>query len=193
MRFENTRTRFGVIAQSFHWIIAALIVLQFVLGPIPDDLPPGQQIMIPFGLDKLGVLLRHRSFGMTVLMLVVLRTLWRLRSPPPDLPAPMTKAERTLARISHIAFYVLIFSMPLTGWMMSTADGDSVSWFGLFTWPSLVGKNQQAYEFLRDAHHFLGRALFFLTLLHIVAALKHQFWNKDGVLARMLPFTRAGR
>ncbi len=193
MPIENTRTRYGGIAQSFHWIVAVLIVQQFILAPIPDDIPAGRDIPIPFGLDKLTVLLRHKSFGMTVLLLVILRALWRLRSPPPDLPAHMNTAERALARTSHIAFYVLLFCMPLTGWMMSTADGHPVAWFGLFTWPSLVGKNPQAFSWLRDTHHFLSHVLFFLALFHVAAALKHQFWNKDGVLARMLPFTRAGR
>ena len=193
MRFENTRTRYGVIAQGFHWLIAAMIVLQFVLAPIPENVPAGRDIPIPFGLDKLGLILRHKSFGMTVLVLVILRALWRLRSPPPALPAPMNTAERALARTSHMAFYVLLFSMPLTGWTMSTAAGYPVSWFGLFTWPTLVAKNQQSFELLRDTHHFLSHVLFFLAIFHILAALKHQFWNKDGVLARMLPFTRAGR
>ncbi len=193
MQVENSRTRYGTLAQSFHWIIAALIVTQFVLAPIPDNLPPGVQMPIPFGLDKLGLVLKHKSFGMTVLMLVILRLIWRLRSPPPELPAHMKGAERALAKTSHIAFYVLLFCMPLTGWMMSTADGHPVSWFGWFTWPSLVGQNQRAFEWLRDTHHFLSHVLFFLAIFHVLAALKHQFWNKDGVLARMLPFTKAGR
>jgi cytochrome b561 len=177
--------RYGALAQLFHWTIAALIVTQFTLAWTADDLP--------LGTRKLGLLAWHKSFGMTILMLAILRLVWRLRTPPPALPSGMSRFERIAARTTHIAFYVLLFAMPLAGWMMSSAKNYAVSWFGLFTWPNLIGKNEAAFDFLRATHDTMSDVLFAIAVLHILAALKHHFWNRDDVLKRMLPFTKAGR
>jgi cytochrome b561 len=180
---QSQPSRYGALAQVFHWVIAALIVTQFTLAWMADGLP--------LGMHKLALLARHKSFGMTVLMLAILRLLWRLKNPPPALPAGMTPIERFLAQATHIAFYVLLFAMPLTGWMMSSAKNYSVSWFGLFTWPNLIGKNEDAFNFLKSTHEILSYLLLTIAVLHILAALKHHFWNKDDVLVRMLPFTKS--
>jgi len=172
--------RYGAAAQTFHWLIAALVVVQFTLAYLAEGLP--------IGVRQLALLARHKSFGMTILMLAVLRLLWRLKHPPPGLPAGMMPWERTLARATHVAFYVLLFAMPLTGWTMSSAKNYSVSWFGLFTWPDLIGKSETAFGLLRATHIVMSDVLLALAILHVLAALKHHFWNKDGVLLRMLPF-----
>ncbi len=190
MQMENSRTSYGAFARTLHWLIATLIVVQFLLAPIPENLPPGIHVDPPFGLDKLGLLMRHKSFGMTVLMLMLLRVIWRWRSPPPALPPQMKTAERGLARVSHIAFYVILLAMPVSGLLMSSAKGFSTTWFNVWTWPNLIGRNEQAFDVLRTTHDTLSRVLFFLALLHILAALKHHFWNKDSVLVRMLPFSK---
>ncbi len=135
--------------------------------------------------------MRHKSFGMTVLLLMIVRLFWRRRSPPPALPATMKPLQRHLARISHVAFYVILFAMPLSGWLMIQAKGSSASWFGLWTWPNLIAKSDAAFGVFSLTHVVLGRLLFFLALLHIAAALKHHFWDRDGVLVRMLPFGRS--
>jgi cytochrome b561 len=183
MPITTRPTRYGAVAQSLHWIIAALIVTQFALGWTAVDLPLGAQ--------KLALFARHKSFGMTILMLAVLRLAWRLTHSPPPLPSGMTPIERQLARATHIAFYVLLFAMPLTGWTMSSAKHYSVSWFGVFTWPDLIGKDEAAFVILRDTHDYLSYMLFAIAVLHVLAALKHHFWNKDDVLRRMLPFTKS--
>jgi cytochrome b561 len=180
---QSSSTRYTAVAQTLHWVVAALIVTQFTLAWMGDDLP--------LGVHKLALLARHKSFGMTVLMLVVLRLLWRLFNRPPELPAGMSKIERLVAKATHIAFYLLLFAMPLTGWLMSSAKKYSVSWFGLFTWPDLIGKNEHNFDLLRETHEILSYALLALAILHILAALKHHFWNKDDVLLRMLPFTKS--
>ena len=176
---QSSPTRYGAVAQAFHWLIAALVATQFTLAYLADDLP--------IGAHKLALLARHKSFGMTVLMLAILRLLWRLKNPPPELPDHMTPLERKLARATHIAFYVLLFAMPMTGWLMSSAKNYSVSWFGLFTWPNLIPQNETAFTILRNTHDLMSWALFVIAVLHILAALKHHFWNKDDVLLRMLP------
>jgi cytochrome b561 len=174
--------RYSVPAQLFHWVIAALIVTQFVLARLQENLP--------LGARKLALLARHKSVGMTILMLAILRLAWRLRHQAPPLPSTMRPFERWAARATHTAFYVLLFAMPLTGWMMSSAKNYSVSWFGLFTWPNLIGKNEHAFNFLRSTHDILSDVLFAIAVLHILAALKHHFWDRDDVLVRMLPSNR---
>ena len=191
MRTTPASTRYGNVARSFHWLVAALIVVQFLLAPLPENLPPDIHLDPPFGMDKLGLLARHESFGMTVLMLMVARALWRWRNAPPDLPETMKPAARFLARTTHIAFYVILIAMPLSGWMMTSAKGASASWFELWSWPGLIGQNDQAFGLLRATHGTLSRVLFVLVTLHVAAALKHHFWNKDAVLMRMLPFGRS--
>jgi cytochrome b561 len=182
MPMQATPNRYTVVAQSLHWIIAALIATQFTLAWMADDLP--------LGMRKLALLARHKSFGMTLLMLGLLRLAWRLFNSPPPLPEGMSKTERFLARATHIIFYVLLFAMPLTGWLMSSAKNYSVSWFGLFTWPDLIGPNDRSFEVLKQTHEMLSNVLFAIVILHVLAALKHHFWNKDDVLKRMLPFTK---
>jgi len=182
---RSSPTRYTAVAQLFHWIIAALIVTQFALAWTAADLP--------LGMHKLAVLARHKSVGMTVLMLAILRLLWRFKNPPPELPAGMTPLERALAHATHVAFYVLLFAMPLTGWMMSSAKNYSVSWFGLFTWPNFIAQSDAAFDFLRSTHDYLGYALFVIAVLHVLAALKHHFWNKDDVFLRMLPLTKSSK
>src|SRR5579862_6769875 len=153
-------TRYSALAQLFHWVIAALIVVQFTLARLADPLP--------LGVHKIALLARHKSFGMTILMLAVLRLLWRLGHRAPPLPAGMSRFERLAARGTHLAFYVLLFAMPLTGWMMSSAKNYSVSWFGLFTWPDLIGKNETAFDFLRATHDTMSNVLFAIAVLHIL-------------------------
>src|SRR6202034_1479549 len=118
MPSPNVPTRYSAVAQSFHWIIAALIVTQFVLAYAADDLP--------LGAHKLALLARHTSFGMTILMLAILRLLWGFKNPLPGVAAGITPLERFHRRASHAAFYVLLFIMPVTGWMMSSAKNYSV-------------------------------------------------------------------
>ena len=185
MQSQNPPARYTAVAQALHWLIAALIVTQFTLAYLADDLP--------IGAHKLALLARHKSFGMTVLMLAIFRLLWRLGHAPPPLPSGMTPLERMLARGTHMAFYVLLFAMPLTGWLMSSAKNYSVSWFGLFTWPNLIGKNETAFKLLLATHETLSFVLFAIAVLHILAALKHHFWDKDDVLLRMLLPAKAAK
>jgi cytochrome b561 len=175
--------RYTPIAQTLHWLIALLIVVQFVLAKMAAHLP--------LGMRKLSLLAEHKSFGMTILVLVVIRLIWRLTHAPPALPPQMRGVERWLARASHISFYVVLFAMPLSGWLMSSAKNYSVSWFGAFTWPNLIGPNEAAFNAFRTLHHLLGNLLIALASLHILAAMKHHFWNRDDVLVRMLPRFRS--
>ena len=89
-----------------------------------------------------------------------------------------------------MSLYVILFAMPLSGWLMSSAKNYSVSWFGAFTWPNLIAPNEAAFNNLRALHHLLSKLLFAIASLHVLAAFKHHFWNRDNVLVRMLPAFR---
>ncbi len=175
--------RYTPMAQTLHWLIALLIVVQFVLAKMAAHLP--------LGMRKLSLLAEHKSFGMSILVLVMMRLIWRLTHAPPPLPPQMRHVERWLATASHVSFYVLLFAMPLSGWLMSSAKNYSVSWFGAFTWPNLIEPNETAFNALRTLHHLLGNLLIALASLHVLAAIKHHFWNRDDVLVRMLPRLRS--
>ena len=162
-------------------MIVALIITQFVLATIADDLP--------LGMQKLAMLARHKSVGITILALAILRLLWRRLSPGPALPTSLKRYERLLANVTHHGLYLLLFLTPLAGWLMSSAKHYPVSWFGVVQLPDLISPNASAYLVLHEAHELLAYAIAGLAALHAAAALKHHFILKDGVLKRMLPFT----
>jgi cytochrome b561 len=180
MTFRNTTRSWGTLSKAFHWIIVLLIVNQWLIGNRADALPNG--------LEKLQALAWHKSFGMTILMLAVLRLAWRLMNPVPDLSAETKPWERVLAKLSHVLLYALIFAIPLTGWMMSSARNFPVSWFKLFQFPDLVAPAEATFRQMQHLHHLLFNVLVGVALLHIAGALKHHFIDKNDVLKRMLPF-----
>ena len=182
MTFRNTTARWGHFSQFLHWLIVVLLVTQVTLASIADDLP--------LGMKKLAMLARHKSVGITILGLAVIRLLWRWTNPTPPLPANLKPYERFLAHVTHAGLYVILFAMPLSGWAMSSARGFPVSWFGFIQLPDFVPKNKALYDALLETHETLAWALYVIVALHVLAALKHHFMLKDTVLKRMLPFTK---
>ncbi len=182
MSLRNTTARWGAIAQGLHWLIVILIIAQVVLASLADELP--------LGMKKLAMLARHKSVGITILALAIIRLLWRWMNPTPPLPGNLKPYERWLAQFTHAALYILLFAMPLSGWMMSSARGFPVSWFGFFQLPDLVPKSRPLYDGLVATHEMLAWVLGAVVALHVAAALKHHFILKDHTLRRMLPFTR---
>jgi cytochrome b561/polyisoprenoid-binding protein YceI len=183
MSIRNTRQRWGHLAQFLHWLIVALIVLQAALGLTG--------MLLPLGVEKIAVLARHKSIGITILALATLRLIWRWLNPTPLLPPNLEPLERFLAQCTHVALYVLLFAMPLTGWTMSSARGFPVSWFSLFQLPDLVPRSEALYDALVRTHAALAIALACTVTLHIAGALKHHFVLKDDTLRRMLPSGRS--
>jgi cytochrome b561 len=181
MALRNTTRRWGAVSQLLHWLIVALIIVQVTLASLADDLPAGAR--------KLTLLARHKSFGITILGLALLRLAWRWLNPTPELPTTLKPYERALARFTHAALYVLLFAMPLSGWTMSSARGFPVSWFGLVQLPDLVPKNKTLYEALLTTHGTLACVLGAVVALHVAGALMHHFKLRDDVLRRMLPFS----
>jgi len=181
MPFRNTKRSWGSLSKALHWLIVLLIINQWVIAERADDLT---------GFQKFTALNWHKWFGMTIFMLAIVRLVWRLANPVPDLTAETRPWERVLAKISHALLYTLIFAMPLTGWIMSSARAFGVSWFNLFAFPNLVGKNEHIYELTHGLHEVLFNVLVAVAVLHALGALKHHFIDRNDVLKRMLPFVK---
>ena len=181
MNFRNTTTSWGTLSKALHWIIVLLIINQWLIAERADDLA---------GLAKLQALAWHKSFGITIFMLAVVRLVWRWTNPVPSLEGFTKSWERLLAHLSHLLLYGLIFALPITGWLMSSAKAYSVSWFHLFQLPDLIGKSQPMFELMHDTHKILFKVLVGVAVLHAAGALKHHFIDRNDVLKRMLPFGR---
>jgi len=176
---RNSPERYGIISQTLHWIIVVLVSIQFVVGSIAADLP--------LGMQRLILLSRHKSIGMTIFTLMILRLLWRLANPVPQLPVKMPGPEQHLARLTHWLFYILLLCIPVAGWTNSSASNLTVSWFGIFNWPDLVNPDKHIATIAKETHKILVWTLLVIISLHAVAALRHHFILKDNILARMLP------
>lgn len=179
MSRTNDPQRYGAVAQTLHWAIVVLLIVQFTLALLADDLPRGA--------EKLALITQHKSFGITILALAILRIVWRLLNQPPALP-PMPRWQRVAAQCSHWGMYALLLVMPLTGWMYSSSADRAVTWFGLFQLPDLVGPSKPLNDLMHELHETCATALLVLIGVHVAAALKHHFWDRNGLLWRMLPF-----
>lgn len=185
---RNSAERYGAVAQLLHWLVMLLVVVQFVLGNLAES--AGERGGPAGMMDQLVLLTRHKSIGITIGVLVLIRLSWRVFSPAPSFPTAMGAIERTLAKATHYGFYVLLLLMPISGWLMSSAANFPVSYFGLFTLPNMVSPDDALKELLQELHHLAATVLLSLVLVHVAAALKHHLWDRDDVLLRMLPIAK---
>lgn len=177
MAWRNTSERWGALARLFHWVIVLMLIGQFIMAELAEDLP--------LGMEKIALLARHKSVGITILLLAVLRLGWRALNPTPRAPTG-ARWEHALARGAHVALYGLLFAMPLSGWMMSSAKNYPVSWFNVLPLPNLVPVSESIYEFMHETHELLATTLIVIAAAHVLGALRHHFIKRDDVLKRML-------
>jgi cytochrome b561 len=171
-------TPYTRIAIALHWIVAALIVAVVGIGLYAVSLELSPQ--------KLKLYSWHKWLGVTVFLLAVARLVWRARHPAPAPVASLRPWERRLAGVTHALLYVLLLAVPLSGWLMSSAAGFPVVYFGLLPLPDLVDKNKELAEILKVVHFVLNKTMLALVVLHVVGALKHHFVDRDATLLRML-------
>jgi cytochrome b561 len=192
---DDIRLRYGTVAMIFHWLIAALIIINLALGLYFADLPRSD----PWTYELTQL---HKSIGLTVLALSILRLAWRLTHPVPPLPTDLYWGFRFVARATHYLFYFLIIAIPLSGWLMASAStlGLPTNYFHLFSWPNLWfmahlprTEKMALHEPLKSIHKVLAWSAIVLIPLHIAAALYHQFIRHDDVFLRMLPRRRRSR
>ncbi len=169
--------RYSTTAMLLHWLIALLIFVLFPLGLYMHGLK--------LSPTKLHLYSYHKWAGITVLLLAILRLAWRTTHRPPALLMP--RWQQTASSAVHALLYLLIIAVPLSGWLMSSAKGVQTVWFGILSLPDLVAKDKALGHLLGSVHQILNYTLLVLVTLHIAAALKHRFIDRDDVLARMLP------
>jgi cytochrome b561 len=145
---------------------------------------------LPLGLTKLYAFAWHKWIGLTVLVLTLARLGWRLRHPPPALPATVTRWERALAPRAHLLLLALLLALPVSGWLMSSAGGVKVIWFGALPMPDLVPRDPDLFAALRTLHHWLAWILIGALVSHLGAVVRHDVLRRDGIFRRMSPFTR---
>ncbi len=193
MSAKNTAVRYGTVAMTLHWLIALLIIGNlcsgiFLANIMDDDNP------LHFTFIQM-----HKSIGLTVLMLSVLRLLWRLVNPVPPLPPGMSLPLRIAARGTHYLFYFLIIAIPLSGWAWasSSTTGIPTFYFGLFQWPNIPfladlphGAKIANSHMFHGYHVYLAYSTAVLLVLHVGAALYHHYQRRDEVLKRMWPGAR---
>jgi len=170
-------SRYTATAIRLHWLIALALLGTFSLGLYMHELP--------LSPDKLKLYSWHKWAGVTIFFLVLLRMAWRLGHRPPPLPATMPAWQLQVTAVVHGALYLLMFAVPLSGWLMSSAKGFQTVWFGVLPLPDLVSKSESLGRFLEEAHEVLNFTLAGLVVLHIAAALKHHFIDRDDVMTRM--------
>ncbi|HKY01004.1 MAG TPA: cytochrome b [Burkholderiales bacterium] len=165
-------------AKTLHWLIALLILGLFCLGLYMADLR-----LSPL---KLKLYSYHKWAGVTVFALALLRVCWRLRHQPPPLPVSQPLWQQRAAHAGHFLLYVLMLAAPLSGWLMSSALGFQTVWFGVLPLPDLLDKNKELGEGLKLLHRYLNYSFMVVVVGHVLAALKHQWIDRDGTLDRML-------
>lgn len=169
--------RYTYTAIGLHWLMAIGFFAMFALGLYMTEMP--------FSPQKLQVYSWHKWAGVSLFLFALFRLIWRLTHRPPELPASMNTAAATLAHLGHFALYFFMFAVPLSGWFMSSAMGFQTVWFGILPLPDLIPKDKTLADVFSAAHTYLNWAFIITIIGHILAALKHQFINKDNLLARM--------
>lgn len=167
--------RYTAVSKTLHWLIALLAFTLLAMGKF-WEVEPGE----PGSLYA-----RHTSLGLLVLALMVVRLAWRLTHAVPALPATTPGWQRAVARGMHHAFYILLIALPLSGWLMTSAEGEAVNFFGIPVPQLPVAEASE--DALEESHELLGNVLLVLAGIHVLAGLKHHFVDRDNVLRRMLP------
>lgn len=179
---KAVRSRYTGVAIALHWLIALAILCTFLLAHIMTDLP-----LSPL---KLKLYAYHKWIGVTIFLLILARLAWRLAHRPPPPPASMPAWQHSAATIAHFFLYVLTLSIPISGWLMSSAFGFQVVYLGAIPIPDLIGKDKVMADQLVQLHEALNWLMVMVVALHVAAALKHHVIDRDDVLRRMLPFIK---
>lgn len=180
MQIRSDDTRWGVPAQFFHWTVLLLIVALGALGLYMTGLP--------LSLWKEQIYLLHKSLGIALLGLVALRLLWRLVDPHPAPPDGLPRWQHRVAQATHAALYLLLLAIPISGWVLNSASGFPLRWFGLLQLPALTAASKPLAATAVEIHKTLFWVLVALVAVHAAAALLHHYHHRNHVLRRMLPW-----
>ena len=180
---QKTSSRYTLLAILLHWVLALALLGMFAMGLYMADLP--------FSPQRLKLYNWHKWAGVSVLALSLLRLLWRATHRPPDLPPEVARSMPRWQHLAHhgthVAVYALFFVVPLMGWAYSSAAGFPIVLFGVLPLPDFVGPDKALSLLIKPWHEISAFALAALVVLHVAAALKHQWIDRDGLVARMFP------
>ena len=171
--------RYTGVAMSLHWLIGVMILISLGAGLY--------MVELKLSPAKLQLYSWHKWAGVTIFALVLFRCVWRLTHTHPPLPSYLPRWQQLVAETTHYVLYALMIAIPLTGWLMSSAKGFQTVYFGVLPIPDLLTKNKELGETLNLVHRYLNYTLIAIIAVHIGAAMKHHFINKDDILRRMLP------
>lgn len=172
---------YNSVSKALHWLIALLAFSQLAMGKFFEV--EADESASLFGW--------HTSLGLLVLALMVVRLGWRLTHAVPALPRNTPGWQEFAAKATHFAFYALLIALPLSGWLLTSAEGDAVSFLGWFSVPPLpVPGGEASEDFIEETHEVLGNVLLVLAGIHVLAGLKHHYLDRDDVLVRMMPGAR---
>ncbi len=175
--YTNTNESFGIIARLFHWLIFLLVVGMLIAGSTMGSLPNGSVKSLIVGL--------HKSTGVLILLLVLLRLCWRLINPIPRDLGP-NQFENKLGHLMHVFLYILLILQPISGIVMSQLFGYPVQVYGLFTLPTFFDKDPGLGKVFAGAHGVIATVLAISIIIHLAAALKHHYIDRDRTLMRMV-------
>jgi len=175
---RNSITSWGWLSRSLHWLMAALILGQVALGKYAHELDRS--------MEKLNLMMWHKSIGICLLALLILRLIWTWINPKPVSVELASQWQRAAQYLSHAALYLLMFAIPVSGWLMNSAKNIPFQIFRTIPLPDLLGPSEKLGELFEDWHEGLVKALLVLLIVHIAAALWHHFCRHDKVLMRML-------
>lgn len=180
MNLRNSSERYGAVAQSLHWVVAALVLLSWTTGQFGDDLPRGAA--------RAAGLFVHISSGLAIVAFVALRLAWRLGDPPPPLePSWLGRWADVAAHLAHYALYALLIAVTIAGIMVQFARGNALPMFGVVEIASPWTADRAFARSVLEVHEVLANGLVILALLHAAAALVHHWVLRDRTLVRMLP------
>lgn len=179
MNFRNSAIRYGSLSISIHWLMLLLFIAIYATIDLRELYPKGSD-------PREALKTWHFMLGMLSFVLVWLRLAARFSGPTPLIKPAIPHPQEISAKLLHLALYVLMIGMPITGWLLLSATGKPVPFFGLEL-PALIGENKDLAKTLKDIHEFVGTAGYYLIGLHAAAALYHHYIVRDNTLLRMLP------
>ena len=171
--------RYSGVAISLHWMIAMMVLLLVILGLTMTDIPRGTP-------ERSMYYNFHKSVGLTVGILMLVRLWWRWRCPPPPLPTDMPRWQVVSSKISHGLLYACLFIMPLSGFAATQFTKWGLKYFGLFKIPPMAFVDKSIYKILQEIHQILGWLLMFLITIHILAAIKHSIFDENKIMQRIV-------
>lgn len=183
MPLKSSAEHWGTLAKLFHWTIAILVISTLALGAWMTELEPSA--------DKMRWYALHKSIGLSILVLMLLRLLWRSIDTRPRQAPGIGPIARRVSRTVHASFYVLLIAMPISGWIYNSAANFPLRWFGWVHVPALAAPDPALKQLALGVHETLFYIILALVVLHIAGALKHHFMDRDNSLRRMLPFGKA--